>query len=366
MTTLNLDALPRTVELMRTACGGFQLVYVDQRKLPDELVFARADTWRDVVDAIQTLAVRGAPAIGVAGAAAVALWAAEEAERSGRAASESTLMQRSALEAVANEIALARPTAVNLSWAVAKAVTAVRTLLDADAKPRYVANFLFDFVKALEAADERSNRLIGEAGEGLLCEGTRVLTHCNAGSLATVFYGTALGVVYAAAQKGKIERVYADETRPVGQGARLTVWELARAGVPVTLLCDNMAASLMAHGKVDAVIVGADRIVANGDTANKIGTYGVAVLAKYHGIPFYVAAPTSTIDLSLADGSLIPIEQRASAEVIQHPLSGVDVMNPAFDVTPACLITRIITECGAFQPSELAEGLSAAMPGCYM
>lgn len=180
-----------------------------------------------------------------------------------------------------------------------------------------------------------------------------MLTHCNAGSLATAFYGTALGVVYAAAEQGKIERVYADETRPVGQGARLTSWELARAGVPCTLVCDNMAASLMAKGEVDAVIVGADRIAANGDAANKIGTYGVAVLARHHGVPFYVAAPTSTIDPAIADGSGIPIEERDASEVLPVAIEGVDVWNPAFDVTPAGLITRIVTERGAFEPDKL-------------
>ena len=190
------------------------------------------------------------------------------------------------------------------------------------------------------------NRAIGANGAALLPQGCRILTHCNAGSLATYYYGTALGVVYAAAEQGKVERVYADETRPVGQGARLTAWELSRAGVPVTLICDNMAASLMAKGEIDAVVVGADRIAANGDVANKIGTYSVAVLAHEHGIPFYVAAPTSTIDRSIPDGSRIPIEQRAPSEVLPDPIPGVDVYNPAFDVTPARYVTAIITEAG--------------------
>jgi len=179
-----------------------------------------------------------------------------------------------------------------------------------------------------------------------------VLTHCNAGSLATVFYGTALGIVYAAFEQGKVERVFADETRPVDQGARLTAWELAQAGVPVTLICDDMAATVMAQGLVDAVVVGADRIARNGDVANKIGTYGLAVLAHEHGIPFYVAAPSSTLDAAISDGSHIVIEQRDSAEVAE-PIKGVDVYNPAFDVTPAHYITRIITERGVFRPGEL-------------
>ncbi|WP_349101259.1 S-methyl-5-thioribose-1-phosphate isomerase [Eggerthella lenta] len=211
----------------------------------------------------------------------------------------------------------------------------------------YCITFPWGLSQASHARASSSN------GAALLRQGSRVLTHCNAGSLATAFYGTALGVVYAAAEQGKIERVYADETRPVGQGARLTSWELARAGVPCTLVCDNMAASLMAKGEVDAVIVGADRIAANGDAANKIGTYGVAVLARHHGIPFYVAAPTSTIDPAIADGSGIPIEERDASEVLPVAIEGVDVWNPAFDVTPAGLITRIVTERGAFEPDKL-------------
>ena len=260
---------------------------------------------------------------------------------------------RAALERTAEEIACARPTAVNLRWAVERVLGRARVALDGGAAPAAVADALFAEAKRMEAEDEAANRAIGAHGAALLRQGNRVLTHCNAGSLATAFYGTALGVVYAAAEQGKIERVYADETRPVGQGARLTSWELARAGVPCTLVCDNMAASLMAKGEVDAVIVGADRIAANGDAANKIGTYGVAVLARHHGIPFYVAAPTSTIDPAIADGSGIPIEERDASEVLPVAIEGVDVWNPAFDVTPAGLITRIVTERGAFEPDKL-------------
>jgi len=335
---LHLDKLPHSVELAR---NGKAVVfrYIDERKLPRELQIAETSDWRNVVDAIKTLAVRGAPAIGIAGAAAIALWAA-------------TTNDPSELDAVAAEVSSARPTAVNLKWAVDRACSAAK-----NADPEEMTDSLFDFVKRMEADDERSNRSIGEHGAALVPSGARVLTHCNAGSLATVFFGTALGVVYAAAAQGKIERVYADETRPVGQGARLTTWELSRAGVPVTLICDNMAASLMAQGKVDLVIVGADRIARNGDTANKIGTYGVAILAKEHGIPFYVAAPSSTIDASLADGSQIIIEQRDAREVLAELLEGVEVWNPAFDVTPARYITKIVTENGAFAPEELAARL---------
>lgn len=273
---LRLDRLPRTVELARAADGAATLAYVDQRLLPGKLAIERTADWGAVVDAIKTLAVRGAPAIGVAGAAAVALWAREAA--GGATGAGEVSAYRAALERTAEEIACARPTAVNLRWAVERVLGRARVALDGGAAPAAVADALFAEAKRMEAEDEAANRAIGAHGAALLRQGSRVLTHCNAGSLATAFYGTALGVVYAAAEQGKIERVYADETRPVGQGARLTSWELARAGVPCTLVCDNMAASLMAKGEVDAVIVGADRIAANGDAANKIGTYGLSLI----------------------------------------------------------------------------------------
>ena len=331
---LHLEKIPHTVELVKD--GDETLFsYIDERFLPDKLVIEKTADWRQVVNAVKTMAVRGAPALGLAGASALALWACENP------AAESAHL-------AAETIATARPTAVNLRWAVERALEAIE-----DLPPDAWAHVLFDLVKTMEAEDEAANRAIGRHGAALLGTGSRVLTHCNAGSLATSYFGTALGIVYAAAEQGKIERVYADETRPVGQGARLTAWELARVGVPVTLICDNMAASLMACGAVDAVIVGADRIAANGDTANKIGTYGVAVLAKEHGIPFYVAAPTSTIDATLVDGSQIVIEQRAASEVLPKPLEGVEVWNPAFDVTPARLITKIVTEKGVFDPAAL-------------
>ncbi|MEF9876133.1 MAG: S-methyl-5-thioribose-1-phosphate isomerase [Gordonibacter sp.] len=352
---IRLDNLPRTVALEHDGEGRACFSYIDQRKLPEVLAFERTGQWRQVVDAIKTLAVRGAPVIGIAGAAALALWACNEG--ASRACSHgcdpaaSRFLEE--LEAVADEIVAARPTAVNLEWAVRRAAHRVRALADEGAFPDEVADALFADARRMEAEDEAVNRAIGAHGAQLVGPGSRLLTHCNAGSLATAFYGTALGVVYAAAERGLVERVYADETRPVGQGARLTAWELSRVGVPCTLICDNMAASLMAAGRVDAVLVGADRIAANGDTANKIGTYGVAVLARHHGIPFYVAAPTSTIDFSLADGSGIPIEERDPSEVLPYPLAGVDVWNPAFDVTPASLITAIVTERGVFAPGEL-------------
>ena len=333
---IHLENLPRAVELLAGE-GGPVFRYIDQRLLPDELRMEQTRDWRTVVDAIKVLAVRGAPAIGLAGAAAMALWAAYDGK---------------GLEAASEEIATARPTAVNLDWAVRRTLSEISS-----GEGRDVPERLFSLVKLMEAEDEAANRAIGENGAALLGAKSRILTHCNAGSLAVVFYGTALGIVYAAAAQGKIERVYADETRPVGQGARLTVWELSRVGIPTTLICDNMAASLMAKGCVDAVVVGADRIARNGDTANKIGTYGLSVLAKEHGIPFFVAAPMSTVDNSLPDGSGIVIEQRAASEVLPRAIEGVDVWNPAFDVTPARLISKIVTEKGAFSPEELAAQL---------
>ena len=326
--------------------------YVDQRLLPSTLAYVCTDSWERVVDAVRTLAVRGAPALGVAGAAALALWAAHDGARLASGDYDDMLAQRAAI------IADARPTAVNLSWGTLRALSCAEDARAAGASPDDVASALFDLVKDMEREDEQRNRAIGAHGARLLGPNSRVLTHCNAGSLATVFYGTALGVIYAAAAAGNIERVYADETRPVGQGARLTSWELARAGVPVTLICDNMAASLMAAGCIDAVIVGADRIAANGDVANKIGTYGVAVLAAHHGIPFYVAAPTSTVDLSIATGADIPIEQRSAAEVVAQPIEGIAVYNPAFDVTPAALVRAIVTERGCYAPTDIAAALA--------
>lgn len=374
---LHLENLPRSVELERAGDGCAQFVFIDQRKLPSELVYVSTGEWRCVVDAVKTLAVRGAPAIGVAGAAAVALWACNEgvrdAMRHGCAEAAPRFFER--MEKVADEVASARPTAVNLAWAVRRMKRVAHEAAGceaagceaagasaASASLCQVADALIDEVKLMEREDEASNRAIGAAGAKILPQregGLRILTHCNAGSLATVFFGTALGVVYAAAAQGRVARVYADETRPMGQGARLTTWELSRAGVPVTLICDNMAASLMASGKVDAVVVGADRIAANGDVANKIGTYGVAVLATRHGIPFYVAAPTVTVDASCASGADIPIEQRASCEVLPNPIEGIEVWNPAFDVTPAELVTAVITEKGVFRPEEVARAADA-------
>ena len=361
--TLHLDNLPRTIFVEREE-GAPRVVMIDQRALPGELRWIRTADWRVVVDAVKDLAVRGAPAIGVAGAAAVML-AAEELARDGAVVDTAGFQEQ--LGAAAAEIADARPTAVNLAWAVRGAMEGASEALGAGMSPRECAGALYGLTEALIAEDEAANRALGAQGAALLRERAEalgrplnILTHCNAGSLATAFYGTALGVVYAAAAEGLVERVWADETRPVGQGARLTVWELARAGVPVTLLCDNMAASLMAAGRIDAVIVGADRIAANGDAANKIGTLGVAVLARHFGVPFYVAAPVSTVDRACLSGDAIPIEQRAAAEVLPAPIEGVAVHNPAFDVTPASLIDAIITEEGIWDPGVAEKDVSRA------
>lgn len=357
---VDIDALPRSVDLVRGPDGAAAFTYLDERLLPYEERFETTSDWRVIVDAIKTLAVRGAPAIGIAGAAALAVWASKEGARS--AAGHGCACDRDAffelMDPVADEVRSARPTAVNLMWAVDRMKRFARQAAASSGSSWEIADAMVEEVLRMEDEDIASNRAIGAYGAELLGPGTSVLTHCNAGSLGTVLYGTALGVVYTAAAQGKIERVYADETRPVGQGARLTTWELSRVGIPTTLICDNMSASLMAQGEIDAVIVGADRITANGDAANKIGTYGVAVLAKHHGIPFYVAAPASTVDLALADGSQIPIEQRDPSEVLPRPIEGVDVWNPAFDVTPAGLITAIVTDRGVFAPADLAAGLA--------
>lgn len=341
---MNIERLPRTVE-MKQVGGTYQFVMVDQTKLPDQLVYIATSDWHEVINAIATLAVRGAPALGVAGAAALALWLfAHVDEHEGQA-----YVSLEGLDEAANIISHARPTAVNLMWGTKRMHNAIHDALNRGQDKATLCEEIFTVVKDMEAHDESVNQLIGSYGAKLLAPDSSVLTHCNAGSLATVFYGTALGVIYTAAQQGKIAQVWADETRPVGQGARLTAWELAQVGIPVTLACDNMAGALMQAGKIDAVIVGADRIAKNGDTANKIGTYSLAVLAQYHHVPFYVAAPTSTVDVTIASGAAIPIEQRSEREVLLHPLEGVAVYNPAFDVTPAKLISAWITEKGVFE-----------------
>jgi methylthioribose-1-phosphate isomerase len=400
---MGIEGIPRTIWW-----DDGKVVLVDQTRLPlvgDVLV---CNSYTGVCHAIQTLAVRGAPALGVAAALAIALWAVTDGAEIDDA--EGFLRR---LDGVAAEIAATRPTAVNLAWGAERMRIFARD--NSDVGLGELRDLIVAEALNIAAEDESRNRAIGEAGAALLEPGSRVLTHCNAGSLATAYFGTALGVVFAAHAQGKVEQVWVDETRPVLQGARLTAWELKMAGIPHTLITDSMAASVMRSGLVDAVIVGADRIAANGDVANKIGTYGLAVLAKEHGIPFYVAAPTSTVDLTLASGDDIVIEERDPREVTGFTVSGtiephsgvesraldsltaegsyalgmtkghqmevsrkgggyqfdawvrvappgVAVFNPAFDVTPSAYVTAIITERGIAR-AEYTESLADACCG---
>ncbi|MDW8364817.1 MAG: S-methyl-5-thioribose-1-phosphate isomerase [Abditibacteriales bacterium] len=319
---------------------------IDQTRLPHELVFCDCENHHQVAEAIKTLKIRGAPAIGVAAAFGLALCAH-------RSSAQTTQELLNELRAAEEELARTRPTAVNLFWALRRMMNVAQaSSLQSVAALKAV---LLEEAQAICDEDVAMCRAIGQHGAALLPPQANVLTHCNAGALATAGYGTALGVIRAAVASGKKVHVFADETRPVLQGARLTAWELLQDGIPTTLLTDNMAAQLMRQGQVDAVIVGADRIAANGDVANKIGTYGLAVLARYHQIPFYVAAPFSTIDLSLSSGADIPIEERSPQEVLcvgAQPIApvGIRVINPAFDVTPHDLVTAIITERGVVKP----------------
>ena len=321
---------------------GNSLKILDQSKLPVETVYRNALSYKDVAEAIEHMEVRGAPAIGAAAAYGFVLGALEySGNREGLT---------SFMDMVQDRLAVTRPTAVNLFWALRRMEDRLRECWDVDDLDD-VRQVLIEEAGRIAEDDRRMNRLIGEYGNEIVPEKANILTHCNAGALATVEYGTALGVIRAAHDAGKSIHVYADETRPLLQGARLTALELMRDKIPVTLIADNMAGYLMQQGKVDLVIVGADRIAANGDTANKIGTYSVAVLAQAHGIPFYVAAPTSTIDLKVATGQEIPIEERPIKEIrecfgVPVAPAEVNVYNPAFDVTPAKYITGIITEKG--------------------
>ena len=392
--------LPRTIWWENDA-----IYMVDQTRLPLQGDVLVCQTYEGLIMAVKSLAVRGAPALGVAAAYGVALWSQTDGQH---CATTEEYLDR--LSFVADQIASARPTAVNLSWGVRRVVDLASSMSDRD--PGTIHRAVLAEAEKMAAEDEACNRAIGANGAALFSAPTRFLTHCNAGSLATVFYGTALGVIYAAHEQGNVDHVWVDETRPVNQGGRLTIWEMSVVGVPSALICDNMAAAVMKNGWVDAIIVGADRICANGDTANKIGTYGLAVLAKAHGIPFYVAAPGSTFDLSLTDGSLIEIEERDYREVegvtvtmsveptSPAVMSGLDKMtlegpaemrgtkgslmqlsrkgggfaldawfrttppnimvyNPAFDVTPAEYVTAFITEKGVITPGE--DGFGGAI-----
>ena len=316
--------------------------FLDQTKLPTEEVYVTCKTHEQVADVIRNMVVRGAPAIGVAAAMGIAL-----AVKNSKADSVAALKKD--FDEACDVIGKTRPTAVNLFWAIRRMQ---ERLERARIQPlNQIRQTLIDEAKRMHAEDIAANQAMGRHGATLMPSSGGVLTHCNAGALATAGYGTALGVIRAAVEQGKKIHVYADETRPFLQGSRLTAWELMKDGIPTTVISDNMAGAMMKQGKIGAIVVGADRIAANGDVANKIGTYTVAVLAKEHGIPFYVAAPFSTIDLETPDGSKIPIEQRNSREVShiagkQMVPDGVEIENPAFDVTPAKYVTAIITERG--------------------
>jgi methylthioribose-1-phosphate isomerase len=323
-----------------------KLRIIDQTRLPEQLVYLELDDIEDIFDAIKRLCVRGAPAIGCSAALGLAAYCRKT----------DIVDKNEFLEFVkksADRLAESRPTAVNLFWALDRCVSSLVNF-NANSAADLKRQLLKESLDILEE-DIELCRSIGRYGFALLKDGMSVLTHCNAGALATGDYGTALSPIYVAAEEGVKVKVFSDETRPLLQGSRLTAWELNQAGIDVTAICDNMAAQVMKEGKIDMVIVGADRIAANGDAANKIGTYGVAILAKYHNIPFYVAAPYSTFDLTLATGDEIPIEQRSSKEVIwgfdkQTGPEDVKVYNPAFDVTPHELITGFITNKGIIKP----------------
>jgi methylthioribose-1-phosphate isomerase len=336
--------------------------FIDQTKLPTEEVYVTCKTYQEVATAIRDMIVRGAPAIGVAAAMGVALGVMQSSAADAQALSRE-------FDQIAQDISETRPTAVNLFWAIRR----MREKFDSVAAmpvPKIKAALVQE-AQQMHVEDIAANQAMGRHGATLMPASGGVLTHCNAGALATCGYGTALGVFRAAIESGKNLHVYADETRPFLQGARLTAWELIKDGIPTTLIADNMSGAMMRQGKIKAVVVGADRIAANGDVANKIGTYTVAVLAKEHGIPFYVAAPWSTVDMNTASGDQIPIEQRSPMEVTHHggklmAPDGVLVENPAFDVTPNKYVTAIITERGIARApygEALKELSGAALAG---
>ncbi len=328
---------------------GEKVSMLDQRLLPEQEIYYSYTDYKEVATAIKEMIIRGAPAIGIAAAFGIAL-GAKNIE---------TLDKeefKTKFDEILDEFAKTRPTAVNLFWAINRMK---RTFYES---PCLSLNEIKDELvlkaKRIYEEDVLTCKKIGENGEALIKDGYSILTHCNAGALATSEFGTALSVIRAAHKKGKKINVYADETRPYLQGARLTAWELNKDGIPVTVICDNMAGYLMSQRKVDFIVVGADRIAANGDTANKIGTYSLAVLAKYHNIPFYIAAPLSTFDFNIQSGVDIPIEERPATEITHFAgkrlvPEGVNVYNPSFDVTPAELITGIITEKGVVKPAEV-------------
>ncbi|HEY8489385.1 MAG TPA: S-methyl-5-thioribose-1-phosphate isomerase [Dehalococcoidia bacterium] len=346
------------IQAVAWADGAVRLL--DQTRLPQEERELQITDYRDLAAAIRDLRVRGAPAIGIAAAYGVVL-----AARSIQTADRETFLAR--LREATDVLAATRPTAVNLFWALRR----MAAVAEAAPDPEAARHALLEEALRIHREDVAANRAMGRHGAALIPDGATVLTHCNTGALATGGYGTALGVVRAAVAAGKRVRVLVDETRPLLQGARLTAWELQREGIPATLMVDGAAGSMMRRGLVACVLVGADRIAANGDVANKIGTYALAVLAREHGLPFYVAAPASSVDLSLASGDGIPIEERRPEEVthvagVPVAPAGVDVANPAFDVTPAAYVTAIITERGVARPpygASLAALCSAEAAG---
>jgi methylthioribose-1-phosphate isomerase len=331
-----------------------EIVMVDQRKLPGQEVYVHCKTAPEVARAIKNMVIRGAPAIGVSAAMGIAL---------GMRRSKASGTRQFAVEfnKTCDLMAGTRPTAVNLFWAIDRMKRVLATGVQAGKSVDELKDLLEEEARAIHDEDVESCRTMGRFGADVVPDGARILTHCNAGALATAGYGTALGVIRAAAERGKVRQVFADETRPFLQGARLTAWELVRDHVPTTVIAESMAGPLMRRGDIDVVVVGADRIAANGDVANKIGTYTVAMMANFHHIPFYVAAPLSTIDLATASGDDIPIEQRSARELThlgptQLAPEGASVWNPAFDITPARLIAGIITERGIARP-EYSESL---------
>lgn len=335
------ERTPRTIEWL-----GDRVRYIDQTRLPGELILKETSDYRELAESIRRLEVRGAPAIGVAAGMGVALAALESPARAFE-------QLREDIAKAARHLASTRPTAVNLRWAVERMLSAFDGRAGEDVAD--VRRRLVEEAIAIFEEDRALSRAIGEHGAALIDDGDGILTHCNAGGLATAEYGTALAVIYAAHEQGKSLRVFADETRPLLQGSRLTAWELRQRGIDVTVLCDSAAASAMRRGWIDKVIVGADRIAGNGDVANKVGTFPLALAARHHSIPFYVAAPASTLDPSLATGGEIPIEERDPLEVacvagVRVAPEGVKVFNPAFDVTPAEFVTAIVSDRGVHRP----------------
>ncbi len=356
---MNNDAMqdsttPHT-ELQSLIWTGEALNLLDQRLLPEDIVYLPLSTVQEIWEAIRQLKVRGAPAIGIAAAYGVYLGIREFTPAPADTPTQQNEQFLMKLYQIIDELATSRPTAVNLFWALDRLKHIGQQAISAGHSLADVKSALLEEAILIHREDEETNRRIGEHALSLFREGMGVLTHCNAGGLATARYGTALAPIYLAHSQGMNLKVFADETRPVLQGARLTAFELMQAGVDVTLICDNMAGMIMAKGWVQAVIVGTDRVAANGDVANKIGTYSVAVLAKAHNIPFYVACPISTIDISTPSGDQIPIEERDEREVTEGfgkrtAPQGVKVYNPAFDITPHELVTAIITERGIIRP----------------